>query len=279
LGIADGPDVLAKLRAKSPKEILQVSGHDPAVNFMAGGTIDGWVLTEQPAIALTEGHLARVPVITGSTADEGTVTVEDDFRVEPTLANYKAYMKQEFVNDAEEFLRLYSAATDAEVHDAFAHFDTDYCCGFPVHRFAQNAAQNGQKTWFYYFTYAGHSERLQELGAYHGIENKFLTGWFRPARWGEPNDEDRKLGEIMLGYSANFAKTGDPNGPALPPWPTYDPKTDQTLEIGHEIRLRPTPHVDRFVVFERSLNNRLAFIPRSGEQRHYTTPQASRVRP
>ncbi|HEY6371236.1 MAG TPA: DUF302 domain-containing protein [Candidatus Sulfotelmatobacter sp.] len=41
----------------------------------------------------------------------------------------------------------------------------------------------------------------------------------------------------------------------------YDPKTDQVLEIGHEVKLRPTPHADRFAVFERSLNSRLALIP------------------
>src|SRR6202012_4780758 len=38
LGITDGRDALAKLRAKSPKEILDVSDHDLAVNFMAAGT-------------------------------------------------------------------------------------------------------------------------------------------------------------------------------------------------------------------------------------------------
>lgn len=45
-------------------------------------------------------------------------------------------MKREFLNDAEEFLHLYSAAEDADVHHAFVHFDTDYGFGFPVHGFA-----------------------------------------------------------------------------------------------------------------------------------------------
>jgi para-nitrobenzyl esterase len=261
LGIADGPDALTNLRAKTPKEILAVSDQDLAVNFMAGGTIDGWVLTEQPATALVQGRLAPVPVIVGSTADEATVSVEEDLRAEPTVANYKAYMKGEFDSDAEEFLRLYPAAADADVHDAFVHFDTDYGFGFPVHRFAWNAARAGQKAWFYYFTYAGRTERYAKLGAFHGIELRFLTAWFRPARWGEVNDEDKKLTDIMTGYWTQFAKTGDPNGPGLPPWPVYDPKSDQVLEIGHEIKLRPTPHLDRYAVFERSLNRRLALLP------------------
>jgi para-nitrobenzyl esterase len=117
--------------------------------------------------------------------------------------------------------------------------------------------------WFYYFTYPASAKSYAGLGAFHGIELKFLSGWFRPARWGEPDAEDKKLGELMRGYWTQFAKTGDPNGPGLPRWPVYDPKADLVLEIGHEIRLRPTPHADRFTVFERSLNSRLAMVPQS----------------
>jgi para-nitrobenzyl esterase len=62
----------------------------------------------------------------------------------------------------------------------------------------------------------------------------------------------------MTGYWTQFAKTGDPNGPGLPPWPVYDPKADVVQEIGHEVKLRPTPRTDRFAVFERSLNSKLA---------------------
>jgi hypothetical protein len=56
------------------------------------------------------------------------------------------YDKREFLNDDEEFLPLYPAAEVADVHDAFVYFDTVYGFGFPVHRSAQNAARNGQKT-------------------------------------------------------------------------------------------------------------------------------------
>jgi hypothetical protein len=83
-----------------------------------------------------------------------------DLQAEPTLANYKAYLKNEFGNqtEADEFFRLYPVASDAEVHDAFAHFDTNYAFGYPAHRFAWNAVRSGQKVWYYYFTYAGRSE-------------------------------------------------------------------------------------------------------------------------
>ncbi len=260
LGIADGPDALAKLRATPAKEVVEISSHYNTV--LVEATVDGWFLTEQPAVALTEGRLVGVPVIVGSNSDEATVNVEEDLQAEPTLANYKAYLKNEFGNqtEADEFFRLYAAASDAEVHDTFARFDTDYAFGYPAHRLAWNAARAGQKVWYYYFSYAGRSEAYAKLGAFHGIETRFLTGWLRPSRWGQIIADDQQMINLMTGYWTQFARTGDPSGPGLPPWPKYDAKTDQVQELGHEVKQRPIPHGDRFPLFERSLNRRLALL-------------------
>jgi len=256
LHIPEGPSALAEMRAKSPQEILAVSEKDRAVNFDAGGTIDGWVFTEQPAIQFPAGRQTHVPVIVGSNADEAAVNVEEDLHAEPTLANYKAYLKTEFGDDATKFFKLYPAKSDADVRRAFIAFDTDYGYGFAAHRFAANIAHAGEKAFFYSFAVPGRN-KYAGLGAFHGIELKFLTGWFRPSRWGTPNAEDQKLSDVMTSYWTQFAKTGDPNGPGLPPWPPYDPKSDLTFEISHQPRLRPTPHAAQFHIFERSLSARL----------------------
>src|SRR5581483_7043281 len=260
LGIGDGPDVVARLRATPAEKIIEVSSHYNTVLVQA--TVDGWSLTEQPAIALANGHLTGVPVIVGSNSDESTVTVDEDLQAEPTLANYKAYLKNEFGNqtEADDFFRLYPAASDAEVHDAFARFDTDYAFGYPAHRFAWNAARSGQSVWYYSFSYAGRSETYVKLGAFHGLETRFLSGWLRPSHWGAVTADDQRMVDLLTGYWTQFAKAGDPNRPGLPPWPQYDTTTDQVQEIGREVKQRPTPHADRFPAFERSLNRRLALL-------------------
>ena len=56
------------------------------------------------------------------------------------------------------------------------------------------------------------------------------TRW-RPGRGGAPTPEDQAVARMANTYWANFAKTGDPNGPGLPNWPRHDPSKDQIFEF------------------------------------------------
>ena len=43
--------------------------------------------------------------------------------------------------------------------------------------------------------------------------------------------QDEATAQAANAYWANFAKTGDPNGPGLPNWPAYDAKGDAIMDF------------------------------------------------
>jgi para-nitrobenzyl esterase len=69
-------------------------------------------------------------------------------------------------------------------------------------------------------------------------------------------DVDRQLAETMETYWTNFARTGDPNGPGLVTWPSYDSQKDNVLEFGDSVAVRfkvNAAGLDFFDDFYRSL--------------------------
>jgi para-nitrobenzyl esterase len=59
----------------------------------------------------------------------------------------------------------------------------------------------------------------------------------------------------MQDYFANFIKTGNPNGPGLPPWPEF--KTGQRLTIDTQTRSEPEQVRQRYSFLEQFLIKKL----------------------
>jgi para-nitrobenzyl esterase len=51
--------------------------------------------------------------------------------------------------------------------------------------------------------------------------------------WGA---EDRRVADMMSSYWVNFARNGNPNGETLPVWQAFDPKVQQTMDLGTSFR-------------------------------------------
>ena len=260
LGVAPGPKVLEALRAHSAQEIVRVSGQDRELlsYLYSGGTIDGWVLLEQPAVTFAAGRQASIPVLLGSNADEGTVTIGQ--LGEASVTSYRAWLRARFDDRADEVFRLYPAQRDSDVRAAFLDLTADYQRGQAVRSLARDTVRAGQKAYLYYFDYPAKGEYAREgLGAFHGLELAFVGGgFFRKTRWGDPDAEDLRLATVMTGYWTRFAATGDPNQPGLPNWPEYDPAGDHVMELGRHIRTIAVPRTSRFAVFEHILSEQLA---------------------
>ena len=49
----------------------------------------------------------------------------------------------------------------------------------------------------------------------------------------------------MQTYWVNFARSGDPNGPGLPPWPVFTEAEQKTMFFDANSSARPIPNLDK----------------------------------
>jgi para-nitrobenzyl esterase len=258
-GITETPSALASLRALPVERLLQWA-HQADADF--GVVVDGWSVPLQPVLTFARGKQARVPVLVGSNAQETAVfgkaspLATQDSRPK-TMAQYRAWLKNEFREFAADVEQVYPAQADQGVPHVFIRMQTDYDFGFGAHRLAQAAASQSQPAYLYYFTYIGRGA-FAALGAFHSEELMFLGNTYWKS-W-TSNSADNHLAEIISDYWTQFAKTGNPNQANHPDWPAYAAENDRCLELGQQVKARATPNRPGYSVFDHILQARLTEI-------------------
>ncbi len=219
------PDAtLAQLRA------LPVSAFD-ALPFRkaSGPMVDGEII-EGASIAQSfrDGRVAKIPMIIGSNAGEDSLTTP------AAAAGALARLSPERLA---ALRAAYPGADDALLG---RNLFRDSVMGAPAHWIAGEAADSGQPVWLYHFAFVPRRLRSFFPRAIHGGEIPFVFETLdkAPVPPMALTDADRAYAVTVHGCWVSFAKSGRPECPGAPAWPTYTRAADPTYVFGD------TPHVE-----------------------------------
>lgn len=219
-----------ELRAVPADRLLQAAA--PGVSLVRGKAgkygpvVDGVVLPEDPTEAWAAGHMADVPFMTGTNADEGTLFAAE-FPVS-TVAAYQRRLAMLFGSRAGDAEKLFPASTPRQVRAQVANLVTVLAFAAPARRMVRDVARVGGHAWLYHFTRVPPTMLGASLGATHAAELPYVFGTLR-----RRDPTDVAISNRMQDAWVRFARSGNPG----PGWPQYSIDGDQDLVFGDTVQV------------------------------------------
>ena len=237
------PASIAALRGIGPAEFVE--GASRVGVPLARPIVDGWVIPRPPRELFMNGDYNHVPIIVGAMADEFRGLAAD--APELSQAQYREQVQNTFPEHTDAIVAAYRTLSERSTREALWKLSTHSFFAWESRSWASIVSAAGGSAFVYHFSQptAVFSLYIPErpefpdpngprgLGAYHSgdlayhFNNVGLVG----LNW---TPWDYELADTISSYWVNFARTGNPNGTGLPPWPAYARDADVVQEFGAE---------------------------------------------
>jgi para-nitrobenzyl esterase len=202
---------------------------------------DGITLKGDPDQLVQQGKFHRVPVIVGTTHDEGRLFVASEYHLANLApvneADVNAHIGRITSPDSALAARLRSTYTA----QAYGTLDLAFSALLTDHYFACDAMRDAEAfsrhvpTYNYEFTEpsASNPDPLMPLGAFHGLELIYLfqNNQVMPESMDALSGAQLKLSEQMIRYWGRFAAMGHPNAFLPPYWPRFKARQPSSLNL------------------------------------------------
>ena len=213
---------LRALPADSLVDGLNMASMKQAEAIYSGPMIDGKLRLQDPGAAYLAGKQLRIPVVVGAT-DMDIGFGSDEKTKDELFATFGA--------NADAARKAYDPDGSRTLTDLFGAIDRDRMMLEPARFVARILSRAGQPVWEFRFSYVAESMRSQWPGAPHATDIPFVFDTVRAKYADQLTAADLSIAQKIHGSWVQFAKTGDPNGTALPGWPKYSPGTDTLMNF------------------------------------------------
>ena len=214
--------------------------------------IDGSTLPCHPHDALRNGASAEVDILIGTNRDEMRLFLLLDSGLDGATRDRLADRARPALGErAGEVMDAYIANRPGQpMSEVWPDIATDMAFRWPMAQLLA-AASGGGRMWAYEFTWPTpvFGGRLKSC---HALEIPFVfdnldqqgAGMFTG-----DGAERQAMAEVLNTTWANFARTGDPNGPApiphgAPTWPAFEPSSRPTYAIDASVTVAADPRGD-----------------------------------
>jgi para-nitrobenzyl esterase len=244
-----GTHTLRELRALPGQQLFDpfFKPGNPFRNLDFIPVLDGDFLPDTLPAIFAKARQHDVPLLAGWNRDEGSLNMLL-IPGSPTVARLKLVAERAFGSQSAKFLDLYPAANDAQAAAALTDFEGDRFTAWSTWQWLEAQASSGKKRVYRYrFDRAQPSPpNMPPLGAFHSAEVRYVFGLTDAgAPW---SPADQQLSEQMQSYWVNFARSGDPNGPALPRWPAYSAAGEwPVMHLNESTAARKDDQRDRYL--------------------------------